>query len=90
MFELPSLWNLTVSTIVFFIAAWYIRRYLEDHGIPKGVTRGLLVFVIATSVSCGAGDMVDWTQEKIQGPKPAAQAPADLSHLLKQLGDTQP
>ena len=49
------MWNIIISTIVFFIAAWYIRRYLEEHGIPKGMTRGLLVFVLSYVVSWGAG-----------------------------------
>ena len=90
MFTLPSLWNLIISTIVFFIAARYIRRYLDEYGLPKGVTRGMLVFVIASLVSCGAGDVVDWTQQSIEGSKPAAQDPADLSKLLKEFGQTQP
>jgi hypothetical protein len=83
MFTLPSMWNLIISTIVFFIAAWYAHRYLDEQGIPKGMTRGLLVFVLASLVSWGAGEMVDWTQEKIEGPQAVAQNSGDLSQLLK-------
>ncbi len=90
MFTLPSMWNLVISTIVFFIAAWYIRRYLDEQGLPKGTTRGVLVFAIASLISWGSGEMVDWTQEKIQGPQPVAQAPSDLSQLLKAVGQAQP
>lgn len=61
MFELPSMWNLIISTLVFFIAAWYIHRYLSEQGIPKGMTRGILVFMIAYLASWGAGKMADWT-----------------------------
>jgi len=82
MFTLPSMWNLIISTIVFFLAAWYIRRYLDKHEIPKGMTRGILVFVLAALVSWGAGAVVDLTQEKIEGPQPAAQISGDLSQLL--------
>lgn len=90
MLTLPSMWNLIISTIVFFIAAWYIRRYLDEQGIPKGMTRGTLVFVIASLVSCGAGDVVDWTKEKMEGPQPAAQTSEGLSQLMKEVGQAHP
>ena len=82
MFTLPSMWNLAISTIVFFIAAWYANRYLDKQSIPKGMTRGLLVFVLASVVSWGAGQAVDWTQ----GTQPEAQISGDLSQLLKVVG----
>jgi len=90
MFTLPSMWNLVISSIVFFIAAWYLHRYLEDQGIPKGMTRGILVFALASLVSWGSGEVVDWAQEKIEGPQPAAKTTDDLSKLLKQVGQPQP
>lgn len=89
MFALPSIWNLIISTIVFFIALWYIRRYLDDQGIPKGMTRSLLTFTFAYLVSWGAGEAVDWVQVKIEGPKAVVQSSGDLSELLKAVGSTQ-
>ena len=86
MFTLPSLWNLLISTAVFFVAAWYIRRYLEEQGIPKGVTRGMLVFVLAYLLSWGAGEAVDWMHDKLTGTQPATQQSSDeLSTLLKEI-----
>lgn len=79
MFALPSIWNLVVSTIVFFVAAWYVRRYLDEQGIPQGVTRSLLVFCVASLVAWGAGNAVDWAV----GTSTDEQASADLSQLLK-------
>jgi hypothetical protein len=73
MFALPSFWNLIISTIVFFVAAWYARRYMDEQEIPKGMTRGIVIFVLASFVSLGAGKMVDWTQEMIEGPQVALQ-----------------
>jgi hypothetical protein len=73
------MWNLLISTIVFFIAAWYIRRYLDEQGIPAGMTRSILIFTLASLVSWGAGELVDL----IQGPQPATQTSGDLSQLLK-------
>ena len=82
MFALPSMWNLIVSTIVFFIAAWYFNRLLDEQGIPKGMTRSLSVFVLAYAVSWGSGEVVDW----LQGPQQEAQTTNDLSQLLKAAG----
>jgi hypothetical protein len=65
--------NLIISTIVFLFAAWFLNRYLDEQGIPKGMTRGLLVLVVASLVSWGAGEMVGWAQVKIEGPQAAAQ-----------------
>ena len=90
MFTLPSIWNLIVSTIVFIIAAWYVHRYLDEQEMPKGMTRGLLVLTLASLVSYGSGEAVDWVQEKIEGPRAAAQTQGDLSQLLKDAGQTQP
>ena len=81
MFTLPSMWSLLVSTIVFFIVAGYISRYLNEQGVG-GVTRGVLVFSLAYFASWCAGEMVDWTQEKIEGPRPATQTPSEQTQPL--------
>lgn len=90
MFTLPSLSNLIISTLVFFIAARYLHRYLEEQGLPKGLTRGTLVFALASLASWGSGEMADWSQGKIQGPQPVTQTSDDLSKLLKMVGQMQP
>ncbi len=90
MFTLPSMWNLVISTIVFFIAAWYINRYLDGQEMPKGTTRGMLVFLIASLVSWGSGEAVDWMQERAEGPHVAAQAQMPISQLVKTAGQAQP
>jgi hypothetical protein len=82
--------NLIISTLVFFVAAWFTNRYLDEQGIPKGMTRGVLVLVLASLVSWGAGEMVDWAQVKIEGPQAAAQISGDLSQLLKAVDQPQP
>ena len=48
-----------VSTIVFFVAGFFIRRYLDDMGVPKGMTRGLVVFVIALAAAYAVAWIVD-------------------------------
>ena len=76
------MWNLIVSTIVFFVIAWYLHRYLDERGIPKGMPRGILVFMLAYLVSWGAGEVVD----RLQGAPVTAQTTSDPVQLLKSLG----
>jgi len=78
--------NIVISTIVFFIAAWYINRQLDEQEINRGMTRGVLVFFLASLVSWGAGEIVDWTEVKIEGPQAASTLPTDLSQMLKLVG----
>ena len=51
--------NLVVSTIAFFVASFYIKRYLERMDIPKGMVRNLSVLVLALAVSYAVGFAVD-------------------------------
>jgi hypothetical protein len=76
------MWNLIVSTIVFIAAAWYMHLYMDKQGIPKGMSRKLMVFIVAYAVSWGSGEVVDW----VQGPQATAQASSDPMQLLKALG----
>ena len=43
--------SIILSTIAFFVSTYYLKRYLEDMGIPKGMTRGTLIFSIALLIS---------------------------------------
>ena len=43
--------SIVLSTIAFFVATYYLRRYLDDMGIPKGMTRSALIFSIALLIS---------------------------------------
>jgi len=82
--------NLIVSTIVFFIAAWFLNRYLDEQGIPKGMTRGVTVLVLASLMSWGVGWAVDWAQAKVEGHQDTAQTAGALSQLLKDANQGQP
>ena len=93
MFTIPSMWNIIISTIVFVIAAWYLHGLLDEHGMPKGVTRGLLVFVLAYVVSWASGELVDWSREKMYGPEPVSETQKNLNEaldVLKANGITSP
>jgi len=51
--------SIFLSTIAFFVASYFIKRYLDDSGIPKGMTRNLFVFCLAALISYGVGAAVD-------------------------------
>jgi hypothetical protein len=48
-----------VSTIAFFVAGYFIRRYMDDIGIPKSMTRGTVVFVAALIIAYGIAYLID-------------------------------
>jgi len=43
--------SMVLSTVAFFVAAYYAKRRLAEMGIAKGMTRGLVVFCVAAAVS---------------------------------------
>jgi hypothetical protein len=49
-----------LSTIAFFAASYFIRRYLDEIGVPKTMTRGLVVFILALAIAYGIAFIVDW------------------------------
>jgi predicted PurR-regulated permease PerM len=89
MFLLPSILNLIVSTIVFYIVANYIHSHLHDRGIPKGRKRTLWVLGLASLISWGAGWTADWTQEKLEGRHIPAQSSVEASQLMKAIDEAQ-
>jgi len=48
-----------LSTVAFVVAGWYIRRYLENIGIPKTMLRGFVVFALALAIAYGVAALVD-------------------------------
>lgn len=41
------------STIAYFVASYYVTRYLEGLGLEKSLSRGLIVFLVASIVAYG-------------------------------------
>jgi len=52
--------GIVLSTMVFFVASYFIKRYLDAIGIPKTMVRGMVVFVLALAVAYGVAFLVDW------------------------------
>ncbi|WP_124950591.1 hypothetical protein [Sulfuriferula thiophila] len=72
--------DFVLSTLAFFAAAFWIRRYLDEQGINHGMTRNTLIFVLATVVSLAVSAIVDQFEDK-----PPADQHGEVSQLLKQL-----
>lgn len=51
--------SIIVSTLAFFVAAWYLNRYLNEQEIAEGMTRRILVLVLASVVSSAVGMGLD-------------------------------
>jgi hypothetical protein len=54
------MWSLVLSTVAFFVAAYFARRYLDDMGMPKGATRSVWIFCVAAAVSYLVAFIADW------------------------------
>jgi hypothetical protein len=50
--------SLVLSTIAFFVATFYVRRYLDGMGLPKTMTRGMVVFALALAIAYGVAFVV--------------------------------
>ena len=52
--------SLLVSTVVYFVAAFFIKRRFEAMDIPRGMTRTLMIFCLALLAAYGAAAGLDW------------------------------
>ncbi len=51
--------SLAVSTVAYFVAAYFLKRRFDEVGIPKTLSRGLVIFAVSMLVSYGVGVVVD-------------------------------
>lgn len=63
------MWGLLAGIVSYPFIAWYSHRRLEDQGLPSGLTRTLLVFLIATALSTVLGYGVSWLTSKPEAPR---------------------
>ncbi|HEX4781214.1 MAG TPA: hypothetical protein VH301_10695 [Usitatibacter sp.] len=48
-----------LSTIAFVVAGYFLRRYLDDIGVPRGMTRNTVVFLAALLIAYAVAYVVD-------------------------------
>lgn len=83
--------NLAFSLIVFFVAAWFLNGYLNEQGIPNGLTRAIMVLVLASLTSWGVWRTIDWTQQaKMEDPQAAVINTGGASQVMKDANQAQP
>ena len=51
--------SLLLSTIVFFVASFFIKRWLDDMDIPRTLVRSVVIFTAAALASYGAAFVLD-------------------------------
>ena len=51
--------GIVVSTIAFFMVRYYVNRCLDDIGIEKSLTRGIVAFCAALLIACLVAYAVD-------------------------------
>jgi hypothetical protein len=51
--------SILLSTVAYFVAHHYIKRYLEEMGAPKGFTRSATAFSLAIMIAYGTAYIVD-------------------------------
>lgn len=52
--------SIVLSTVAYFLASYYLRRYFDDIGIPKGLTRSVLIFSLALIMAYAVALAVDY------------------------------
>ena len=52
--------SLVISTVVFFAASFFLKRYLDRNDFPKGMTRNVGVFTLAIAAAYAAAAAIDW------------------------------
>jgi len=52
--------SLVVSTIVFFVASYFLKKQFDEMDIPKGMTRSFTTFVLAAAVAYGSAFLLDF------------------------------
>jgi predicted PurR-regulated permease PerM len=52
--------SLIVSTVAYVVAAYYVKRYLDDSGIPRTFTRSVVIVVLALAIAYGVAAAVEW------------------------------
>lgn len=55
--------SLVISTISFFVATYFLKRWAEANDFPKGMTLNVSIFVGAIAIAYG----VAWAIDRLAG-----------------------
>jgi predicted PurR-regulated permease PerM len=51
--------SLLLSTFAYFVASYFIKRYLDGMDIPKGLARSAVIFCLALGIAYGVAVIID-------------------------------
>ena len=51
--------GIVISTIAFFVASFFLKRWAEANDFPKGMTLNISIFVAAIAIAYGVVLIVD-------------------------------
>ncbi|MEO8719222.1 MAG: hypothetical protein ABI423_13485, partial [Burkholderiales bacterium] len=51
--------SIVISTLAFFVAGFFLKRWADDNGFPKGMTLNISLFVAAIAISYAVAWIVD-------------------------------
>ena len=51
--------SIVVSTVAFFVFAYFTRRWAVENEFPKGMTRSISIFIAALALSYAVAWLVD-------------------------------
>ena len=57
--------SLVISTIVYFVASFFIKRKFVEMGLPGGMTRGLMVFTLSLLIAYASAAAIDWVAGRV-------------------------
>ena len=73
--------SLFLSAIAFFVAAFFINRYLDEQGLDHNMSRKMLVGTLAA--------ITGWVVDKLDGDVDASQKNASLTDIMQSGDPTQ-
>lgn len=51
--------GLVISTVAYFAATFFLKRKLDEMDVPRGMTRSIVIFVLAMGAAYGAAFLAD-------------------------------
>jgi len=51
--------GIVLSTLAFFVASFFLKRWADANDFPKGMTLNISIFVAAIAIAYGVALMVD-------------------------------
>jgi hypothetical protein len=71
--------NFFITTIAFSLAAYLLNRFLHAHNLGSTQSRSIVVMILATIISIGAG----WAIDKLDGDAELHKNDPSIAEIVK-------